>query len=53
VTSVTGSPFDAGVARKAEQDAESARQRAIVAIAISGILLLVSLASVLFAVLKK
>jgi len=59
-TSVTGSPFDAASYRQYERSmdqqaeiARSAQVRAIMALAISGVLLLISLASVLFAITKK
>ena len=60
VTSVTGSPFDAATLRQAEKVAEqsasvaqAAQARAIMALGISGLLLLISLASVIFAITKK
>jgi hypothetical protein len=51
--SVTGSPFDAGVARQAELVAAGAQQRAVMAMVISGFLLLIALASLVFAIVKK
>jgi hypothetical protein len=59
-TSVTGSPFDASVLRQAEKEAsaaasvaQAAQARAIMSLAISGVLLLISLASIIFAITKK
>ena len=59
-TSVTGSPFDAASYRQYERSmdqqaeiARSAQARAIMALVISGVLLVISLASVIFAVTKK
>ena len=58
--SVTGSPFDAAGLRQAEKAAEqaaavaqAAQARAIMALVISGVLLLISMASVIFAITKK
>lgn len=53
IASVTGTPYEAATAAEARQVAAGAQQRAVMALVISGILLVVTLASVIFAVVKK
>lgn len=59
-TAAIGSPYEATVLRQTEKDAEAARQvaagaqqRAVMALVISAILLIVTLSSVIFAITKK
>lgn len=48
-----GSPYEASVLSQTEQAARSAQARAVMALAISGVLLIITFASLIFAVTKK
>lgn len=51
--SALGSPYESAVLRQAETIAQQAGQRAVVALGISGVLLLISLVSIIYAITKK